>query len=503
VSAEILPWGLLAPERRLFLDHLAGKAAARDLLGGRGWDDKAVAAAVEERRKSPLPHRAEMARAVSAYAKTLSCPDAESAASRLADPAAIVVVGAHQPAVAGGPLLAFAKAIGTLALARRLETAGAGPVVPVWWVASEDHDLAEAGAVLLGDGRRGSDLLRGVPSDRRMLSRIPAPRLAEAAGDAAGSEFVCSVVGGSEGPEGASLGLAAARVFAGLLARHGLVVAEPHVLRPFARAAFERDVREPGVLAAAVREGNSRVRAAGYATVLDDPPGPLHFRVDADGRRSRGGGTDEDLRDPANRLSADVALRVLAQDLALPVAAQVGGPTEIEYLAAILPARAAVGAFTPCAVPRPGVTILERRVEEALREFGAEPASLYRGGESALRAPAAAGDPLVAEARRLRAELERAAGRSDALPAAVRSRLARAKDGLEELAAAVERAEAERRGVGEGRRRKVLEALLPDGVPQERRWALLPFLLRHGPALAERMVEELSGPEPGHRVIRA
>jgi len=237
--------------------------------------------------------------------------------------------------------------------------------------------------------------------------------------------------------------------------------------------------------------------------VLDDPEGPLHFRVDRDGRRARGGGTPEDLASPGERLSADVALRVLVQDAALPVAAQVGGPTEIEYLAAVRPARAAAGVFTPCAVPRPGLTILEKRVEESLRAFGADLAALYRDGESALRPPPAGDDALLSEARRLRAELERAAGDAAALPAAVRSRLGRARDGLEELAAAVERAEAERRGVGEGRRRRVLDALLPDGQPQERRWTLLPFLLRHGPALAESIVAGLAGPEPGHRVIRA
>jgi hypothetical protein len=81
-------------------------------------------------------------------------------------------------------------------------------------------------------------------------------------------------------------------------------------------------------------------------------------------------------------------------------------------------------------------------------------------------------------------------------------RLGRVRDGLEELAAAAERAAAERRGVGESRRRRVLDALLPDGVPQERKWSPLPFLLRHGPGLRDRMVEELSGPEPGHRLIR-
>ena len=503
MRGELLTWDLLAPKRRLFLDHLAGKGAARGLLGGRGWDDAAVAAAAEERRRSPLPHRADLARAIAEYARTLDCPDAITAAHRLEDPRAVVVIGAHQPTVAGGPLLAFAKAIGAIALARRLEAAGAGPVVPVWWVASEDHDLAEAGAVRVGDGKRGGDLLTGDPAERRMLARVAAPPLAEAAGDAGGSEFVCSVVDAAGAADGASLGLAAARCFAGLFARHGLVVVEPHAIRAFAGAVLAKDVNEPGVLAAAVREGNARVRAAGYETVLDNPEGPLHFRVDGEGRRTRGGGTAEDLRDPARRLSADVALRVLVQDAALPVAAQVGGPSETEYLAAILPARAAAGVFAPCAVPRPGVTILEKRVEEALRDLGADLATLYREGAASLRAPAAAADPLAQAARRIRGELESTAGDPASLVPAVRSRLGRVRDGLEELAAAAERADAERRGVGEGRRRRVLEALLPDGEPQERRWTLLPFLLRHGPALAEKMVAELSGPEPGHRVIRA
>ena len=64
MNDAVLPWGIFAGGRRLFLAHLSGEAAAGDLLGGRGWSDGAVAAAVEERRRLPLPHRADMARAV-------------------------------------------------------------------------------------------------------------------------------------------------------------------------------------------------------------------------------------------------------------------------------------------------------------------------------------------------------------------------------------------------------------------------------------------------------
>ncbi|MCK6481602.1 MAG: bacillithiol biosynthesis BshC, partial [Planctomycetes bacterium] len=443
-------------------------------------------------------------KALRAYALSLGAPAAAEAARRLEDPDAVVVAAGQQPGVGGGPLLSFAKAAGTVALARRLEAAGAGPVVPVWWVASEDHDLDEAGAVLLGGGRRGSDLLAAEPRDRRMLSAVAAPPLAAAAGDAGGSEFSCEVLLHREAAAGASLGAQSARWFMDLLSGRGLVVLEPQVVRPFARGLLAREIGEPGLLAAAVREGNAAVRRAGYEAVLADPAGPLHFTVDGSGRRTRGGGTAAHLEALATGISADAALRVLVQDAALPVAAQVGGPTEIEYLAALLPARRAAGVFVPCAVPRPGLTILEKRVEEALAEFRCDLASLYLRGEEALRHPGGAGeDPLAVEARRLRAELTALAGDPAAHASAVRSRLDRARHALEDLAAAAARAAEERRGVGESRRRRVLEALLPEGVPQERRWSLLAFLLRHGRGLADRLADALEGPEPGHRVVRA
>jgi uncharacterized protein YllA (UPF0747 family) len=504
VTPDLLPWDALAPGRRLFLAHLRGDRAARDLFGGRGCDDAAVAGAAEQRRRSPLPHREDLARAVTAYLAGHDAPAASlEAAARLADPRAVAILGGQQPAVAGGPLLAFAKAAGVVALARRLEAAGAGPVVPVWWVASEDHDLAEAGAVRLAPRLRGADLLGADSRDRRMLRRVPAP-FTQAPAEVFGSgEFLAAVAPLFLNAPEEDLGTASARVLLRLLGDRGLVVVEPQIVAPFAGHVFAADVRSPGTLAAAVREGNARVRAAGFEPVLEDPRGPLHFRVDPQGRRTRGGGTEEDLRDPANRLSSDVALRVLVQDAALPTAAQVSGPTELEYLAAIHPARAAAGVFAPCPVARPGVTVLERRVEQGLEEFGADLLSLYRDGADALRGPGpATDDPLAEGVRRAGDALDAAAGGEEGLPAAVRSRLGRARDALRDLEAAAGRAAAERRGVGESRRRRILDALLPDGEPQERRWSLLPFLLRHGPGLWGKMVDALSGPEPGHRVIR-
>ena len=66
---------------------------------------------------------------------------------RLREGAHAVVTG-QQVGLFGGPVLAFMKVASALALARQIEASGV-PCVPVFWTASEDHDLAEVNQALL------------------------------------------------------------------------------------------------------------------------------------------------------------------------------------------------------------------------------------------------------------------------------------------------------------------------------------------------------------------
>jgi len=501
MNKDGIPWEVVAPARRLFLAHLRGEASALELFG-HGSDHAARVDAVRRRRDTPLPHREALAAAVVAYQEILdgAPPAAVDEARRLAHPDAVVVIAGQQPGVGGGPMLGFVKALGVLAMARSLEQATGGPVIPVWWVASEDHDLDEAGAVLLHGGAPGSALLSGAPRDRTMLSHVNAPAI-----EFPEVEFAAEAERVFRSSPGASLGTASAETFARLLGQRGLVVVEPHVVRTFAVGLFEQDVREPGRLAEAVTAGNAAIREAGFENSLPDPEGPLHFTVDGEGRRTRGGGTVDHLDDPATRLSADVALRVLAQDAAFPVAIQVAGPSEAEYLAALGPAREASGIFRPVVAGRPGVTLLEPRLEESLRTFGTDVAGVLARGEEALSAPDGEDDgdrALATEARRLGDDLRTTVEGLERLPAAVRKRAEKAGRALDDLAAAADRAREEARGVGATRRRKILQELLPAGAPQERRWSLLRYVLQHGIGIVDPMADAVGDGEPMHHVVR-
>ena len=110
---------------RHFLDRAAYPSLA-GILHGRRYDRPTVAAVLDEQNRALGADEASLA-----------------GARRLRDPRALVVIGGQQAGLFGGPLYTLHKALTVLALAHRLETDLGCPVVPMFWIASDDHDLAE------------------------------------------------------------------------------------------------------------------------------------------------------------------------------------------------------------------------------------------------------------------------------------------------------------------------------------------------------------------------
>ena len=67
-------------------------------------------------------------------------PAGELALKRLQTPGALVVTSGQQPGLFTGPLYTIYKALSAGCLARVLERQWQRPVVPVFWVAGDDHD---------------------------------------------------------------------------------------------------------------------------------------------------------------------------------------------------------------------------------------------------------------------------------------------------------------------------------------------------------------------------
>jgi len=97
-------------------------------------------------RRRTAGHRRErrqVAEILAAQQRGRGAEEAEAAANRLTDDRSVAVVTGQQAVLFGGPLYVLYKALAAMRVARDLERQRGVPAVPVFWVASDDHDFAE------------------------------------------------------------------------------------------------------------------------------------------------------------------------------------------------------------------------------------------------------------------------------------------------------------------------------------------------------------------------
>ncbi len=509
---------------RHFLDRDAYRSLA-GILHARRYDRNAVALVLEEQNRLLGADAASLANA-----------------SRLLDPRALVVVGGQQAGLFGGPLYTLHKALTVLALARELETGLGCPVVPVFWIASDDHDLAEVARAWVtdADGRLREVALPGhlavAPLNRLPVSQVALGADVTAALDAfAGFQpatpftaEVLSALHASWRPSStfpAAFGAWMHRLLAGT----GIVTIDPSDARLKAIGAllFAREIREPGIVGRAVAEQTARLAAAGYPAQIDSREGMLPLFLHDPGRvaiestdhglRLSGGrrfasGEVEGLLDrEPGRFSPNAALRPLFQDTLLPTVAAVLGPAELAYWAQLVLTYERLDVPMPVLFPRASVTLLEPRVARLMAARGltlgeaialgprlanevgrrALPEGLAANIGTARSSVAAAWGGLIGEFDRLdhtlRRTAELAAAYSDRRFDIVEKKTARALV---------------RRNAEVARQAAALEAALaPRGGLQERTLCPVPFAVRWGVGFAGLVARSMDIWQPEHRGI--
>ncbi|HXM37154.1 MAG TPA: bacillithiol biosynthesis BshC [Gemmatimonadales bacterium] len=428
---------------------------------------------------------------------------------RLAGGDVLAVTTGQQPGLFTGPLYTVYKALSVIALAQRLERERGVPVVPVFWVAGDDHDFAEANHawVLNRAGEPVKIVLRERAADAPLLPLFREPCGAEirAAFDALGaalpdSEFKADVVAWLESayqPD-TNLADAGAEAVNRLLSKRGLAVfrahdgtakraAAPWILRGL-------DVTLPDGLTPVLvegRAGRDRLRAEGTAFVT---------------RRSGERFTRADLERVAaetpERLSPNVLLRPVVEAALFPTVAYLGGPGEMAYLPDAAPVFARLDVTQPAPVPRWSGLIVEARVEKVLERHGLAPGD-FDGKPGALEARVAR-EALPADVADMLTQL-----RGD-----VEARFAQIGDAVKRLDPTLERTvqsarnaalagaqEVEKKLVASLKRTnetvvsqlaRARAALAPGGKPQERVLTVASFLARYGPGLVDAIDVEVA-----------
>jgi bacillithiol synthase len=433
------------------------------------------------------------------------------------------IVTGQQAGILGGPLLTLLKAARAVSLAREVEAAGGKPVVPVFWIAGDDHDLDEihhtfvvnrAGELQklridLG-GARGAASTVEVPADAARLVRELFEVAAIAPDQLAQERFLPR--------SGDSLSTWFARVLLALLGEHGLVPFSPELLGETARPTFERALRDDAgdAIARALELGTEALALRGVEAPLpveSDPPlcliapGSRVRLRRRDGRLFAGDAPTSAKEllalplDGPRRLSANVALRPILQANHLPALAYVAGPTEAKYYEQLAPLHRLFEAPFPWVVPRPAASILSKVAARAMRRLAVDPAELLTRIESrGSRGPAAAASsPWLERGQALRREAQ---GFVDELklasPALESAAARRGEQLLQSLDALLERIRvALTEGDAHARQRWTLleNTLRPGGKSQDRVLNALPFFAEHGPALIEALLRLRAEPD--------
>jgi bacillithiol biosynthesis cysteine-adding enzyme BshC len=335
--------------------------------------------------------RRKLADALIAYVRAIGGSPAQvAAAERLGDPRALVVVTGQQAGLLTGPLLTIYKAVTALRVAADLEARVQRPVVPVFWIASEDHDFAEINQVRAVDAAQRPVRLRLPPlPNRRSVGDIPVPAAARhlvgaavsllppEAADADAVQWLRSTLDASlKGRE--SLATWFARLLSTLFPDQGLVLLDPMLpaLRELAVPVIARAIAQAPAVNSALAEAASALRAAGLAPGLALEPDHLHvfyhdehervalFHHGAEGVRARHGevafSPEAYARAVADRpgaFSPGVVLRPVVQDAILPTLCQISGPGEAAYLAQMKRVFPLFGRSMPMIFPRLGATL--------------------------------------------------------------------------------------------------------------------------------------------------
>ncbi len=453
---------------------------------------------------------------------------------RLANGAVAVVTG-QQVGLFGSPAYSFYKALEAIRIAERLSARGID-AVPVFWLATEDHDLAEVN--------------HSVWLTKAGLERFEAATPPESAGREVGAirfgseiaEVVMAAAKSLGGPgakevdralreayaPGENFGSAFGKLFARLLPKYGVILFDPldPGLHRIAAPVFRRAIDEDGSLRDALRARGKELEKAGFHAQVKVTGRSTLLFMNVDGKRepirfvgekfAAGGITispAELLRaidETPELFSPNVLLRAIVQDTLLPTAAYVGGPAEIAYMAQVEVVYARLMNRMPAILPRPGFTLVPPHVARLLKKYSLSLDDIFQGRQrvGAVLAGSSVPRGLAQRFERDEKMLRRALkgfvkplGRLDksllgALGTAERKMLFQ----LAKLRRKAGKSEGLRTGLLARHEQILLDSLFPQRSLQERSLCLLPFIASFGTELLDELYKHTASP-PEHHIL--
>lgn len=448
--------------------------------------------------------------------------------NRLLDSNSVVVIGGQQAGLLTGPLYSIHKIISIIKLAKEQEQSLNVPVLPVFWVAGEDHDFAEINhTYILKDGRIEKRPIKQRNEKKSPASMLPIDKhqarewindIIATFGETIYTNKLLKQLNQDLNNSNTYVDFFIHIIFS-LFKDSGLIVVDSgdSGFRKIGAAFTELIIKNNEQLGEKVLCGQSTLKELGYGEPIEINEQNAHLFYIQKGERvllerfdARFIGKNNECNFNKNELlqaaekqpelfSNNVVTRPLMQEFVFPTLAFISGPGEIAYWAVLKKAFHLFGFKVPPVVPRLMISIVDRKSNKHIRELGLNIEKIIKSGcteekeawlqaqqplpidrvmEETLNAMMEAHKPFKELAVQIDRNLEELAGKNAAM---IQSQLYFLKQKMEKRLRSKHKIELDKYDY-------INHFLKPLGAPQERIWNIFYYINLHGYAFIDEML---------------
>ena len=462
----------------------------------------------------PSDRRAEVTDALREQNSALGAGTATQANLERLAKGAVAVVSGQQVGLFSGPAYSIYKALMAVQIAEELTHAGVD-AVPVFWMATEDHDLDEVRHSTWFENGKLIRFELPVPKESgRSVGRVAlGPQVEPFVRDAAdilansGSDLLAQHLTESYGPD-ETYGSAFGKLFARLFSQEGLILMDPldPGLHGVATPLFQHALAERDALNEKLLQRGKELELAGFdPQVKVTSKSTILFRFENGARQvvtatngkfhaGEKSWTREELvhltHVEPEKFSPNALFRPVVQDYLLPTAGFIGGPAELSYIAQSEVVYRHLLGRMPVMLPRAGFTFVDAKANKLLDRYGLNVEDVWAGPQELRRKMEGASLPKSLSKdfeqveKQVAKTLDRLGKQIEKLDATLMGSVEKTRKGiefhLEQLRQKAGRAQDQKLGLIAAHEQHLESLLNPHKVLQERELCLLPFLARWG-----------------------
>lgn len=414
-----IPYTQVPHASALLTDYLYHYDRVSQFYAGSPHDPRTFQAVAAQMREFAFA-RGEIAEILERQNRAFGCSDSTlDNIKRLSNAGTFAIVTGQQVGLFSGPAFTLYKALTVVRLAQSLSEQGLS-CVPIFWLATEDHDLEEVLQTATFDEEYNLLPLRD--SGNRPSPRSPVGEVRHTAEITSALEQMEKAMPEGESRNrllqdlrecyvpGATWGQSFARFMSRVFGRWGVILMDPldESIHQLSSGVYRQAIARASEFRSGVLQGSHALLQRGYHAqvhVGDDSTLvfvtrhgdrlALHQR---DGEFFLDGGESFSLPELQSLLAArpldfspNVLLRSLVQDSLLPTLAYVAGPSELAYLGQVQPLYRALNRPQPVVFPRAAFTLLDSRTDRLMEKYKLKVEDVWEGEESLSQKIAAAG----------------------------------------------------------------------------------------------------------------